>query len=77
MLINLEALNQMFMESPAPSRLTYDGSCKKCGRDFKIEIHHHASGGYGLAGGVLYMQEADQITAKCETCYQANHELEA
>ncbi|CAB1076759.1 hypothetical protein JY97_03810 [Alkalispirochaeta odontotermitis] len=77
MLINLEALNQLFMDSPAPSRLTYDGSCRKCGRDFKIEIDHHASGGYGLAGGVLYMQEADRITAKCEACYLANPELEA
>ena len=66
----------MFMDSPAPSSLTYDGSCNECGRDCKIEIDHHASGGYGLAGGVLYMQETDKIAAKCEACYKDNPELE-
>jgi len=77
MLINLEALDQMFMDSPAPSHLTYDGRCRSCGQEFRIEIDHHISGGYGLAGGVLYMQEADKLTAICEACYRSNPELEA
>lgn len=76
MLINLETLNQMFMDSPAPSSLTYAGCCNKCGRDFEIEIDHHVSGGYGLAGGVLYMQDTDQIAAKCEACYKDSPEFE-
>ena len=69
MLINLNTLNQMFKDTDAKSCLTYDGCCQSCGRNFKIEIHHHASGGYGLLGGVLYEKDADQLIARCEGCY--------
>ncbi len=34
------------------------------GRNFKIEIHHHSSGGYGLLGGVLYGKETNQLIAQ-------------
>jgi hypothetical protein len=75
MLINLNTLDQMFEDIPDKSQLIVDGQCRSCGRDFKIEIHHHPSGGYGLAGGVLYMQDADQLIAKCEACYHNNPDL--
>ena len=75
MLINLNRLNQMFKDTADKSCLTYDGCCHSCGRDFKIEIHHHESGGYGLLGGVLYEKDADQLIARCETFYHKNHEL--
>jgi hypothetical protein len=75
MLINLNTLDQMFEDIPDKSQLIVDGQCRSCGRDFKIEIHHHPSGGYGLAGGVLYMQETDQLIAKCEACYHNNPDL--
>ena len=75
MLINLNTLDRMFEDIPNKSQLIVDGQCRSCGRNFKIEIHHHPSGGYGLAGGVLYMQETDQLIAKCEACYHNNPEL--
>jgi len=77
MLINLKTLNQMFKDTADQSYLTYDGYCQSCGRNFKIEIHHHASGGYGLLGGVLYEKDAHQLTARCEACYQKMVEPEA
>ena len=75
MLINLNTLDRMFKETDDKSCLTYDGCCNSCGRDFKIEIHHHSSGGYGLLGGVLYEKESDQLSARCEACYHRKNEL--
>ena len=75
MLINLNTLNQMFKDSPEKSHLSFDSCCQSCGRDFTIEIHHHASGGYGLLGGVFYEQDVNQLIARCEACYQNNPEL--
>jgi hypothetical protein len=72
MLINLNTLNQMFEDTADKSCLTYDGCCQSCGCNFKIEIHHHSSGGYGLLGGVLYEKEANQLIARCEACYHNN-----
>ena len=77
MLINLNTLNQMFEDTADKSCLTYDGCCQSCGCNFKIEIHHHTSGGYGLLGGVLYGKEANQLIARCEACYHNNPELKA
>ena len=76
MLINLNTLDQMFEDTADKSCLTYDGCCHSCGRKFKIEIHHHSSGGYGLLGGVLYGRDADQLIARCEACYHKDHKLE-
>ena len=75
MLINLNTLNQMFKDSSDKSHLSIDGCCQSCGRDFTIDIHHHSSGGYGLMGGVLYEQDADQLIARCEDCYHNCPEL--
>ena len=72
MLINLNTLNQMFKDSPEKSHLSFESCCQSCGRDFTIEIHHHASGGYGLLGGVFYEQDVNQLIARCEACYQNN-----
>lgn len=77
MLINLNTLNQMFKDTPDRSHLSVDGCCQRCGRDFKIEIHHHSSGGYGLLGGVLYEQDVNQLVARCEACYHDDPELPA
>jgi hypothetical protein len=65
----------MFADRPAKSRLSYAGCCQSCGRDFTIEIHQHASGSYGLLGGVLYEQDLNRLTARCEACYQRDPEL--
>ena len=74
-LIKLNTLNQMFEHSPDKARLSFNGSCRSCGHDVTIEIHHHASG-YGLLGGVIYEQGLNQLIAKCEECYHTNHNLE-
>jgi hypothetical protein len=75
MLINLNTLNQMFKDRSDKSHLSIDGCCQSCGRDFTIDIHHHSSGGYGLIGGVLCEQDADQLIARCEACYHNSPEL--
>ena len=75
MLVNMDTLKQMFEDTPDKSHLSFDGCCQSCGRHFRIEIHHHSSGGYGLLGGVLYVQDPKQLTARCEACYRDNPEL--
>jgi hypothetical protein len=75
MLINLNTLNKMFEHNPDKSHLSFTGCCQNCGRTVKIEIHHLPSG-YGLSGGALYEPSANRLVAKCEVCYQINHDLE-
>jgi hypothetical protein len=67
MLVGLNRLEKIIAESP-------DGRCEKicekcvdCGLPVQVEIHK-TSGGYGLAGGVLYDANGC-LCAKCPDCY--------
>ncbi len=74
MLIKLNTLNHMFENSPDKSRLSYKSCCHSCGRDLTIDIRHLSSG-YGLSGGAIYETGFNRLVAKCEECYQINHDL--
>ena len=74
MLIKLNTLNQMFERSSDKSRLLFKSCCQSCGGDVTIDIYH-LSTGYGLAGGAIYEAGFNRLVAKCEECYQINHEL--
>ena len=65
----------MFKDKPDKSHVTADHCCQSCGRKFRLEIHHHTTGKFGLLGGVLYGQDMNQLTATCEACYNKDPEL--
>jgi hypothetical protein len=74
MLINLNTLNQMFARSPDKSHLSFKSCCQSCASNVRIDIYQLSSG-YGLSGGAIYEAGVNRLVAKCEKCYQINHEL--
>jgi len=64
----------MFARSPDKSHLSFKSRCQSCGGNVSIDIYQLSSG-YGLSGGAIYEAAANRLVAKCEKCYQINHEL--
>ena len=72
MIIAAESLNKMFERSNSPHGfIRYEGNCRNCNCDTKVEISKTA-GGYGLQGGVLYESDTQNFLIQCKGCFNKN-----
>ena len=74
MLVRAESLNRIFKRhnNAAADFIRYDGKCRQCGRDTRVEIIK-TSGGYGLQGGVLYESNNHNFLILCSGCFKKSN----
>ena len=68
-LIRKETLDRLYNYNLKQKHFNQSGRCHRCGTDVSITIER-TSAGYGINGGVLYVQNTNQFLLECERCFK-------
>ena len=69
----LKEIERLFIKYGQPNPLTMQFKCSDCGTDVELEFHKTAHG-YGMNGGVLFINSDDQLLIKCLDCHKSTFE---
>ena len=72
MLVGVETLKKLFDGRRKNGSIDYEGTCRSCGYEAKIQITR-TSRGYGFQKGVLYEGQQGQATIECIRCYNGSN----